>query len=317
MQETSPKPVKYIDRVKGPLVKPCPGAKGCLCCGYVVISHILGCPYSCSYCYLHTFYGKEEIVVVKDEDRIVEETKAYLNRSERPLRVGTGEFSDSLALPEARSLAAKLIKLFASQDKHVLELKTKSDQVDDFLDLDPNPNPTTVFAWSVNPERIVRSEESCLPAGRFGAVSLEARIKAAQKCVDSGYRVAFHFDPIIYFPGWEEEYERVVEDIFSNIPERMIAWISLGALRFPAAQKRIMREKFKTTIDFSYFEASNETKLRYPESLRIELFSQLSSAIRQKTKEVYIYLCMETLMIWEKTGLSTGGNLGFYWQNVV
>lgn len=267
------KKVKYIDQVKRPVVRPCPCAVDHISCGYVVISHIIGCPYNCSYCFLHTFYGKDEIVVYNNEADIVAQVSDYLSKADRPLRLGTGQYSDSLALPEAVSLAKKLVGCFAGQNDHLFEIKTKSNAVDELLDLDHKGR--TVVAWSVNPEGIVRSEE-------FGAVSLKERIQAAKKCVQAGYPVGFHFDPIISYPGWEKDYQEVVNLIFSAIEAKDIAWISLGALRYK--------------------------KERYPEQLRVEIFKKMHEYIRAHSPGVFVYLCMEGEDVWQASGINNSGS---------
>jgi len=122
---------------------------GHVSCNYTVISHIIGCPFDCTYCFLHTFYGKDEIVVYNNEEDIIRQVENYLKEADGPQRLGTGQYSDSLAMSEARSLAVKLVKFFAQQKDHIFELKTKSDQVDDLLDLDHQGR--TVVAWSFNP----------------------------------------------------------------------------------------------------------------------------------------------------------------------
>ena len=75
------------------------------------------------------------------------------------------------------------------------------------------PNPQVIFAWSLNPEEVVRAEE------RF-ASPLAARLKAAATAAAAGFRVAFHFDPLIYFPGWEEAYRRTVAALGEAVPSR-------------------------------------------------------------------------------------------------
>ena len=260
------KVVKHIDQVKRPVVRPCPCAVDHISCGYVVISHIIGCPYDCSYCFLHAFYGKDEIVVYNNEADILAQVSDYLARADRPLRLGTGQYSDSLALPEAISLAKRLVVYFAGQSEHLFEIKTKSAAVDELLTLDHKGK--TVVAWSVNPEGVVRSEE-------FGAVSLRERIQAAKKCAQAGYPVGFHFDPIIHYSGWEEDYTNVIDLIFSEIDPKNIAWISLGALRYK--------------------------KERYPEQVRVEIFKKMHQYIRAHSRDVFIYLCMESEDVWQES----------------
>jgi DNA repair photolyase len=265
MLNSEKKKIKNIKKVKRPVVRPCPCAVGHISCNYINISHILGCPFNCSYCFLHTFYGKDEIVVYDNEEDILAQLSDYLKSAKQPLRVGTGQYSDSLALDKKTGFSKKLIEFFAAQDQHLLELKTKSAEVDHLLRLDHKGK--TIFAWSVNPEKIVKSDEE-------GSVSLSERIEAAKSCCAAGYPVAFHFDPIIYYPGWEKDYQGVVELIFKNIDHKNIAWISLGALRSP--------------------------KKRYPIELRVEMFRKMQELIRQQSKDVYLYLCMESQEVWDE-----------------
>ncbi|MEE8637776.1 MAG: DNA photolyase [Candidatus Margulisiibacteriota bacterium] len=295
MQNIAAKTIKRIKKVKRPVIRPCPCAVHHLSCDYVVISHILGCPYDCSYCFLHTFYGKDEIVVYDNEADIIAQLSDYMRTAEKPLRIGTGEFSDSLALDKETGLSRRLIEFFAGQDRHLLELKTKSAEVDHLLDLDHKGK--TVFAWSVNPEKIVKSDES-------GSVSLPERLAAAKRCVEVGYPVAFHYDPIIFYSGWDRDYKEVVDLIFSEIDPEHIAWISLGALRFHPDLKNIIEERFPhSRITFGELEVGEDGKMRYFKPIRIEIFKKMQEFIRSYSKEVYVYLCMENSDMWKAAGI--------------
>ena len=287
--------IKRIKKVKRPVVRPCPCAAGHISCNYVVISHILGCPYQCSYCFLHTFYGKDEIVIYDNNDDIVAQVSERMRAAEDPLRIGTGEYSDSLALDRGTGLSARLIELFAQQDRHLLELKTKSDKVDHLLGLGHKGR--TVFAWSVNPEKIVVSDEE-------GSVSLAKRIFAAKKCAAAGYPVAFHFDPIIFYPGWEKDYQEVIELIFSEIGPGKVAWMSLGALRFAPELKEIIGRRFpRSSIAFDRLGAGEDGKMRYPAQMRVSMFREMFGWIRARSQDVYVYLCMESAGVWQKAGV--------------
>jgi spore photoproduct lyase len=289
------KTIKNIKTIKRPVIRPCPCAAGHISCNYVVISHILGCPFNCSYCFLHTFYGKDEIVVYDNNDDIITQISDYLREAKEPLRVGTGQYSDSLALDKQTGLSEQLIKFFADQDKHLLELKTKSAEVDHLLGLKHNGR--TIFAWSVNPQKIVDSDEE-------GAVSLKERLCAAQRCAKAGYPVAFHFDPVIRYPGWEKDYAGVIGMIFSKINAQNIAWISLGALRFPPDMREVITKRFpRSRILFDELEAGEEGKMRYARHLRVELFRIMRDLIRSHSKDVYVYLCMEDRATWNEVNI--------------
>jgi spore photoproduct lyase len=88
-----------------------------------------------------------------------------------------------------------------------LELKTKSDCVEDLLGL--NPKGRVVVSWSMNPQKVIDADEHL-------TVSLEQRLAAAKSCQEAGYRLAFHFDPMIEYRGWEEDYRAMVERLFSG-----------------------------------------------------------------------------------------------------
>ena len=138
-------------------------------------------------------------------------------------RVGTGEHSDSLALDHILGIKAHLIRFFAKLPNALLELKTKSSHVDHLLNLPHGGK--TVISWSVNPEAIVEQEE-------HKTARLNERLEAARKASDAGYKIAFHFDPMVNYPDWEKGYQQLIEQILDAVPSDRIVWISLGTLRY-------------------------------------------------------------------------------------
>ena len=286
-----PKQIIYA-RQKGSWLKRCPGTLDHICCNYLVINSITGCPLDCTYCYLQAYMNKPGITVFTNFDDLIRELRGFFEKNHGShYRIGTGEFSDSLALDRKIGLSKRLIELFAGQEDHLLELKTKTKEVDHLLDLDHRGK--TIFAWSVNPERVVKSEE-------IKAVSLAERIKASGKCVRAGYPVAFHFDPVIHYAGWEKEYQEVVDHIFSEIGPDKIAWISLGALRYPPQLKDIIGERFPhSQITLGELDKGEDGKIRYLKPIRINIFRELYNKIRKHSKEVYVYLCMESADVWQ------------------
>jgi DNA repair photolyase len=86
----------------------------------------------------------------------------------------------------------------------------------------------------MNPQGVIDTDE-------HGTASLEERLRAARRCQEAGYRLGFHFDPMIEYPGWEDDYRRLVEEIFASVDWRRISWLSLGVLRQTPGLKRTMR----------------------------------------------------------------------------
>jgi spore photoproduct lyase len=98
--------------------------------------------------------------------------------------------------------------------------------------------------------------------------NLKERISAAKRRTDAGFKVGFHFDPIIYSHGWEKEYEETVNLIFDNIKPSSIAWISLGTLRFSPGLKKIAQNRFqKNTFLDEELILGFDRKIRYPRKM--------------------------------------------------
>lgn len=282
---------------KGPFRRPCPGTKGYICCGYQVLQVALNCPMDCSYCVLQGYLNVPAITIfVNVEDLLAElardlEAEAAANPG-TVWRLGTGEFGDSLALDALMGLNQRLIPWFQGRRQAVLEIKSKRTEIDELLPLGPNKQ--VVFAWSLNPEEIIAAEE------RFAA-PLTARLQAARAAAAAGFRVAFHFDPLIYFPGWEEAYRRTVAALGEAVPTRSLAWISLGALRFMPSLRPLIHQRFPVSrLAAQEMVRAPDGKLRYFKSLRVEMYGRMCQFLSEAVPGVQLYLCMESPRIWQE-----------------
>jgi len=290
---TRGKRVLYLKRYQGSAFKLCPGfSEDVLCCNYYVIDLIENCPLECTYCILQAFLNKPFIIFHLNVEEIIEEAIAFIKKSpERPFRVGTGEHSDSLALDHVFGVNPYLVETFAGVPNATLELKTKTDLVEPLIGL--NHRGRTVIAWSLNPVEVITQNE-------LKTASLENRLKAAKRMVSEGYQVAFHFDPIIYYPDWRTGYKQTVEMMLDYIPARHIAWISLGTLRYIPALKQIAEERFPNLSIFcNEFIAASDGKMRYLKKIRKQLLQTISELIRKGGPDIPLYLCMEKHGVWE------------------
>ncbi|MDC0206081.1 radical SAM protein [Nitrospinae bacterium] len=283
-----------LSRFQGSFLKKCPGASpGMVCCNYYVVNLSKNCIYDCSYCFLQNFLDNNplQVAFVNIEDLFRELEEVFTQFPDRNFRVGTGEITDSLALDSLVPYSQLLIPFFNRQKNAVLELKTKSDRIENLLDL---PDPTNVIiSWSINPERIVDLEEK-------GTPSLKKRLRAASQCVEKGYRVGFHFDPIILVPGWEKAYQELVDTLFDYIPASQIEWISLGSFRYRSSLKPIIKSRHPKTMLFTGEHLpGKDGKFRYLRPLRNQAYETIRGFLKEKSQDLNIYLCMETKEIWE------------------
>jgi len=282
-----------ISRFRGNFLKKCPGTQGFVCCNYSVVNAATGCPLDCTYCILQMYLKNNPMIRVfaNTEDLYSELEATFRGAGGRRFRVGTGELTDSLALDPITGFSREIVPFFARQENAILELKTKTDCVENLLDL-PHQG-KTVIGWSVNPESVIVSDER-------GASSLEDRLSAAVRCHAAGYRIAFHFDPILFDPGWEDRYHPVVRQVLAGVPAESIAWISLGGVRFPRALKEIMRERFpRSCIRAGEFVPCPDSKFRYLRPVRVPGYRKMVEWIRRAVPQVPIYLCMESREVWE------------------
>lgn len=280
---------------KGRFVRPCPCTPHYVGCNYFIINSDLNCPLDCSYCILQHYLTNPLVTVHVNLQDLWKELDIFLARKKsKALRIGTGELSDSLALDHITENSRDFISYFREKKNVFFELKTKTINIDNILDLEPAEN--IVVSWSLNSAKIAQEEEK-------GAPLVGERIDAAKKVSEKGFRVGFHFDPLIRYSGWKNGYSRVVEKLLTSIPPSKIAWISLGSLRFPPLLKGIIKQRFPNTrIIYEEFILGKDGKLRYFRPLRLELYQQMIGFIRNWGGEkISLYFCMESGGIWEET----------------
>ncbi len=278
---------------KGPFQRPCPGTKDYICCGYQVLQVTLNCPMDCTYCVLQGYINTPALTIFVNEEDLLEELEArWAAEPERVWRLGTGEFGDSLALDSLMGLNERLIPRFAGQRRAILEIKSKWPHMERLLPLGPNPQ--IIFAWSLNPPELISAEEKL-------AASLEKRLQAAGQAAAAGFRLAFHFDPLIYFPGWEDAYQRTVERLGASVPPQAIAWISLGSLRFlPPLRQLILRRFPSSRLAAQEMVLAPDGKLRYFRNLRVEMYARLREWLNRAAPGAQVYLCMESPRVWRE-----------------
>ena len=274
-----------------------------------------GCFYQCDWCYLKgTYRGMFPYITVYAEyDKIKKRLHDRLQKTNDIIMFNSGELADSLSLDHLTHAGREFIPWFGQSENGYLFMLTKSDNVDDILDLPHNQH--TVVAWSMNNAEVSQRFE-------IGAPPLHRRLAAARKVQEAGYPVRIRLDPIVPFAGWQEAYTQTIAEIFDNVnPDR----ITIGTLRFEK-QFYNMRHSILTTKEFllplfdqmvPMFEPETITvdgkskksvgKYSFPEEMRIDIFNFIIPEIRNYS-DCHIALCKESSDVWQKTGLDLSQN---------
>ena len=287
---TKGKQTLILCRNKGTFIKNCPGTREYNCCGYEILHLASYCSMDCTYCILQTYFHPPVLqYFVNHEDMWLELEHVF--SSNRISRLGTGEFTDSLIWENFSNLTPLLVQRFSEQKRAILELKTKTVAIDGLKELGHNRK--TILAWSLNTEKVIQSEE------RY-TTTLTARLNAARRCIERGYPIAFHFDPIVVYDGCEQDYKQVIQQLFAYVSPRDIVWISMGSFRFIPALKQVIQERFPSSgIVYHEFVPGLDGKMRYFKPIRMSLYRKIVQWIKEVAPEVCIYFCMEDDEVWE------------------
>jgi len=284
----------FLTRQRGDFVKPCPCTPRYIGCNYFIVHLELNCPLDCAYCILQHYLSNPLITIhINLEDLWKELDIFYEKNKNRYFRIGTGELGDSLALDPITENSKELIHYFRGKPRALFELKTKTVNIEYILRQKPAEN--IIISWSLNSSRMAKELE-------IGAPEVEERINAARRVSKKGFRLGFHFDPLLRYPGWKGDYDEIIEYLLKTVALERIAWISLGSLRFAPDLKSIIRMRFpETKIFFDEFIKGKDGKWRYFKPLRVELYKKIVTSLRRHGgSDIPLYFCMESEEIWKE-----------------
>ena len=277
-----------VMRRRAPFLMACPaGSSEFACCGYLVLVLASNCPMDCSYCFLQEYLADNPgfQVYANYPDAFDELERMRRRAPVRALRVGTGELADSLAFDRLTGISRDLVEFCAPREGLLLELKTKTDEIDNLLTVDPRGR--TLVSWTLSPPQVfARSEKGTAPPA--------ARLAAARRVLATGYKVGFHLDPVIAYPEAERDYLTLLDDLFDTISPSRIAFISLGGLRMTPALRTIARRRHPQDPLLCGEEVlAPDGRYRTFTPLRVGLLRALERRIAAANPTLPHYLCME------------------------
>ncbi|MGB3478759.1 MAG: three-Cys-motif partner protein TcmP [bacterium] len=262
-----------------------------ICPHFLELKWAYGCPFDCAWCYLKgTFRFRPEGIkpVVKNLEKVKLHTDAFLNKVKIPEILNTGEIADSLMAENSKFAFSKIIvPMFEKQNRHKVLFLTKSNNIRNFLEI--NPHNQVIMSFSLNALPVAKKWEKKAP-------TVKKRIEAAKRLSDLGYEIRIRIDPMVPISNWEKHYKDLLDLMFADfIPER----ITFGSLCG-------LQSTLNVTKDNSwkiYLKETSNWGKKVEFSVRFDMYSNLISYLRNKWIYKKIALCKETKAMWAKLGM--------------
>lgn len=260
-----------------------------ICPGFWKLTPGIGCPYSCSYCFLNTTLrsmtkgekSRRYEAYTNVEKMMLEITKFIAKPPISCAMLNMGETMDSLATTELKKNVEMVVRHFGqaweyfekcNHLRHLLPtllLLTKSTNIPD---CDPTPN--VVLSWSINAPKVAGLEK--------GAPKPIHRWNAALKAKQLGWRVRVRIDPIVKVvdPTEPKPRELTIESVYGPL------WRWMHILKPERITLGTMRRSGKPTL---------------PAAERIEIYKRMIAELNP----IPVGLCKETPDVYAALGIPT------------
>ncbi len=283
----APEHTLFITRHRGRFIKPFPrhpwhhqGGNGG--CEYNLLIGF-NCSAACSYCFTRAYFEHPYPTLFSNIDDMLDALSSFLDHHP-DARVSTGEFMDSLCLDEATGTTERILERLRGYPRCSLELRTKSAAIEH---LPPTGHPNVIAAWSINPPSVICDTEA-------GTAGFRARLEAAAKLREKGYRIALRIDPVIMTGSYLNAYAALAGEIADVLPWRHVSEVFLGAIRF---DKNMLGLLAASRAPHALLDAQlivcPDGKYRPHKFIRIAFFKMLVSSIMGHAPGIPIRLCME------------------------
>ena len=196
-------------------------------------SSIINCVYDCEYCYLQGVYSSGNIVIFVDIEKVFEEVEELYNKL-KTLYLCISYDTDLLAIENICGFSEKWYYFIEDKKDLKIELRTKSGNIDKFLNLKPLDN--FIVAFTLSPENLALKNEKY-------TASFKNRVKAIKELQEKGWKVRICIDPLIYSDNFEENYGQMIEYLFNEIDKEKVIDISIGVFRISKEYLKKMRNQ--------------------------------------------------------------------------
>ena len=246
-------------------------------------SHMLNCIYDCEYCFLQGKHmSAHYLLFINYEDFFLEiKKKLKINNSQKNYFF-SGYDCDSLALDGITGFVDYFLPIFKKNKNAVLEIRTKSIQINKILKYKSFNN--CVIAFSFTPEEVSKVTE-------IGVPTVSSRIAMMEKLSKAGWKIGLRLDPLIYHNNYKSNYKKLINKIFYNIGNESFHSVSVGAMRFPKSiYNKIERLYPDSTLLASALE-SKKGMVSYHKNIEKEMIQYCRSYLAKYLPVEKIFQC--------------------------
>jgi spore photoproduct lyase len=187
---------------------------------------------------------KPYIRVYVNLDEILDRTKQLIQARSPEVTLFEGAaVSDPIPVERYTGSLQSTIRFFGKEEFGRFRFVTKFTDIDSLLGIDHNRH--TTIRFSINSQHVIRQYE-------HGTPSADERIEAARKVFDAGYELGFLIAPIVYYPGWQNDYEQVLANLAESLKGFSVSMlkkvtVELISHRFTTRARTNIHEIFPAT----------------------------------------------------------------------
>lgn len=217
-------PALILARKHGNFVLPAPPNYGFSSGESYYFSHMMNCLYDCRYCFLQGMYRSANFVFFVNYEDFAAHIQTRIDSAPQGSVFYSGYDCDSLAMEPVSHFCRYFVPIFAKNPHAILEIRTKSTQVREFLDMQPIGN--CIVAMSFTASKSSQQLEHKVP-------SIEKRLEALAKLQSAGWPVALRFEPVVMNSSLLDDYRELFEQVFAVLNADKIHSASIGEFRLP------------------------------------------------------------------------------------
>lgn len=223
---------------------------GCKPSAHYQLPLVTGCEGICEYCYLNTQLGKKPYTrVYVNLDEIFLQAQKYIGeRAPEKTIFEAAATSDPVAVEPYTGSLARAIEFFAGQELGYLRFVTKFPYINSLLGLDHRGH--TRIRFSINSDKVIGRYEHRTPG-------LDERLEGLAAVLQAGYPAGVIIAPVILEPGWQEEYQSVMQQMARRIPSSF----------YPQMEMEVISHRFTRRARSNIIEVFPETGLPMDEAV--------------------------------------------------